>query len=258
VLARALVAGDDRPQFGVPAWATTWWAWRLTEWLIDRPSGRVVAMQTWSPSGFARRYRIAPAHGPLPTPLTRPRLHIVEMTPRMTEIRCGPRGNAVRFAYGFGDGIRLARRVARRLEGVPALRLRADGRSAAGRRFTVTAAVALEEGRVRATAWRRRGSGCWEAPGAPEPSIFDPPERARVVPLEDAFLERPRRRGRLLVLRAHTDGLTVDSLIDPRDLRLVEQRWAGYPGRGRLRLAESAVVPPPPADAPRCRRRPAA
>jgi hypothetical protein len=263
VLARALVAVDDRPQFGVPAWYTHRDALRIVEWLIHRPSGRVVAVQSWWPYGLERRWRIAPAHGALVVPPTRPRLHLVVSTPQFSESRCGPRGNAVRFAFGYRDGVALARRVTRRLERTPALRVRADGRSAVGRRFTVRALLTLDDARVREEVRRvatggAGGPACRVRP-SPDPFSESAPERARVLPWEDAFFEQPRRRGRLLVLRAYVGGLTVDSLIDRADMRLVGQDWWGvFGGRGHLRFSELATAPPFPPPEPRCLEGPAA
>jgi hypothetical protein len=272
VLARALVTADGRPELGVPAWASAWGAQRLVGWVIDRRSGRVVAMQVWAWFGLAARYRIAPSRGPLTTPVTRPRGR-------------GPqcqRGSGAGFAYGFRDGIALARRVGRRLEGVPALHVRMEGRRSAGARVTASSAIALDEGRVRqellhvvtpgpsrmeagmafgsrtaltttagVTFTRLRGEACWRAPDGEVPR--DPSSATeRVMSWEDAFFERPRRRGRLLVLRAYTVELRVDSLIDPRDMRLVEQRWVAFASRGRLSLREAPSVPAPPAPRPRC------
>jgi hypothetical protein len=278
VLARALVTLDARPQFGVPAWATAWDAQRLVEWLIHRRSGRVVAMQAWSPYGLDRRYRIAPSRGSLALPRTRP---------RGNGPGCGRAGGDTRFAYGFRDGLALARRVARRLERIPAVQIHVDGRTRTGTRvrpFSAAASIALRRGRareelVRVTApgrpgtrygmpvgsrtemttasgagyWRLRGGACWTGPPSrPRPRAVPLSDRARVMPLEDAFFERPRRRGGLLVLRAYTQALTVDSLIDPRSMRLVGQRWFNLAERGRLRVAEVPSVPPLPAPAPRC------
>ena len=46
---------------------------------------------------------------------------------------------------------------------------------------------------------------------------------------------------------------TIDSLIDPRDMRLVAQRWiSGGGDRGGVRLTEVRAVPPLPDPSPRC------
>ena len=173
----------------------------------------------------------------------------------------------------------------RRLETVPAIRVRVAGRSDVGRRFTATSAFTLERGRMRegitqvvapgraqphvfppggtytalaprsgGTFFRLRGSTCWIGDVMDDdrkpPALKD---LSRVMPLEDAFFERPRRRGRLIALRAHTANFTVNSLIDPRDLRLVAQRWiSGGGDRGLVRLTEVRAVPPLPDPTPRC------
>ena len=54
------------------------------------------------------------------------------------------------------------------------------------------------------------------------------------------------------MLRAYTTMATVDSLIDPRGMRLVAQRWVSSRDRGLVRLAESSAPARVPAPAPRC------
>jgi hypothetical protein len=287
ILARAPIVLDSTPVFGEPAWWTAWRAQRLVDYLIDRRTGRVVAVQAWSPSGFQRQYRIrrVPDSPPLRAPSTRPRMHYGPRTPNFVSMRCGPEGDTGRTTFGYREGIALARRVNRHLETVPAIRVRVAGRSDVGRRFTATSAFTLERGRTRegitrvvapgraqpnvippggsytaltprsgGTLFRTQGSTCWIGDvmedGQEPPALED---LSRVMPLEDAFFEPPRRRGRLIALRAHTAQLTVDSLIDPRSMRLVAQRWIGGGGdRGLVRLTEVRTVPPLPDPAPRC------
>jgi hypothetical protein len=289
VLARAPISLAGEPAFGVPAWWTEWAGRRLVDYVIDRRTRRVVALQVWSPSGFERQYRIRalPRSAPLRLPSTRPMRHITQQTPQFTAWRCGPPGRRPPAVYGFPEGIGLARRVARGLDGVHAMLVRATGRAAVGRRFTATSAVTLRRGRVLGgltrivapgrpqanvlppggsytelsppsggTFIKALGTSCWAWTGLEEPGEVEPPafaDRSRVMPLDDAFFERPRRRGRLLVLRAHVSGLTIDSLIDPRDLRLLAQRWVGR-DRGLVRFAAVPSLPPLPVPVPRCPR----
>jgi hypothetical protein len=285
VLARAPIVLDDTPQFGVPAWATTWSAQRLADYLIDRRTGRVVAVQLWSPSGFERQYRIRalPRSLPIDMPSTRPRLHYGEWTPESVSFWCGSR-RASRNVFGYASGIALARRVSRRMGAVPAIRVRAAGRASVGRRFTAVSAFRLERGRIRAgitrvsapgrpqanveppggsytaVTWPSgdvrylfRGSSCWTGGGpvgeGPGPSYGD---LTPVMPLWDAFFERPRRRGGLITLRAYTAMSTVDSLIDPRDMRLVAQRWNSGGDRGLLRVGVAQRSPDLPDPVPLC------
>ncbi|MGE0026493.1 MAG: hypothetical protein AB7U07_05210 [Thermoleophilia bacterium] len=273
VVARRLVTVGGRPEIGVPAWASRWDAQRVVEWVIDRPTGRVVATQSWAPWGLESRHRITPARGALAIPVTRP---------RGRGPQCERHSDETGSAYGFRDGIALARRVGSRLERVPALRVRMTARRSAGARVTASAMIALDRGRVRqellrvaapgpsrieggmvigshtalttatgATLTQLRGEACWRTAQdglRPDPS----PATERVMPFEDAFFERPHRRGRLLSLRAYLNGLRVDSLIDPRDMRLVSQRWTAFDGRGRLTFRPIRSRPPLPAPEPRC------
>ena len=287
ILARAPIVLDATPVFGEPAWWTAWRAQRLVNYLIDRRTGRVVAVQAWSPSGFQRQYRIrrVPRSQPLRTPSTRPRMHYFDRTPTSVAMRCGPEEGTVRTTFGYPQGIALAQRVNRHLETVPAIRVQVAGRSDVGRRFTATSALTLERGRIGegitqvvapgrpqpemvppggtytavtrrsgGISFRLRGSACWIG-GAVEDDQERPAleDLSRVMPLEDAFFERPRRRGRLITLRAYTAQATIDSLIDPRRMRLVAQRWtSGRGDRGLIRLTEVQAVPPLPDPAPRC------
>lgn len=291
ILARAPIALDSTPQFGTAGWETAWRAQRLVEYVIHRRSGRVVAVQAWSLLGYQRQYRIRPVPRSkhLRFPSTRPREYMVARGATGTQFRCGPPGRAaqtVPSVYGFRDGMDLARRVTRRLEKVPAIRVHAVGRSRVGRHFSATSALRLERGRVREgitqvvapgrpqpnlyppggsyTALttgtgealiRSKGSSCWTRAGVvPEEQQPAPlGQLLRVMPLDDAFFERPRLNGRLIVLRVHSDGMRVDSLIDPRDMRLVAQRWlSGGGDRGVIRFIEVGSVPPLPASTPRC------
>jgi hypothetical protein len=212
-------------------------------------------------------------------------MHYFDRTATGVAMRCGPEEGTARTTFGYPEGIALAQRVNRHLETVPAIRVQVAGRSDAGRRFTATSAFTLERGRIGegitrvvapgrpqpgmmppggtytaltqrsgGTSFRLRGSACWigdVVEDDQEPPALE--DLSRVMPLEDAFFERPRRRGRLVTLRAHTAQATVDSLIDPRQMRLVAQRWiSGRGDRGLVRLTEVRAVPPLPDPAPRC------
>ncbi len=287
ILARAPIVLDATPVFGEPAWWTAWQAQRLVDYLIDRGTGRVVAVQAWSASGFERQYRIrrVPRTQPLRAPSTRPRMHYFDRTATSVAMRCGPERGPARTTFGYREGVALARRVNRHLETVPAIWVRVAGRSDVGRRFTATSALALERGRIRAgvtrvvapgrpqpdvippggsytaltprsggTFYRLKGAACWTGDSMeedPEPAALA--DLSRVMPLENVLFELPRRRGRLVALRAYTAMATVDSLIDPRGMRLVAQRWIGGRGdRGVVRLTESEAPPALPDPAPRC------
>lgn len=275
VLTRTLVWTDRTPRFGIPAWVTDEGARRLVEHLVDRRTGRVVAMQVWAPGTYQRRYRITAvaAGAPLRLPATAPRRGARRISPEITALSCGGRPLG-EFAppVGFPQGIALGRRLVAHLRTVPGLSVEVRGRAPVGRPFSARSRVALRDGRVYAGVTRVRvagrpepdatpptgphvtiargdlrwyrlpGSACWI--GAPPPAGGDVGTGSSPVPLNGAFVEQPVRRGRLVLLRLHTSALRIDVLADPRTMRVVSQRWRGSGGHtGEMRFAELASAP---------------
>ena len=185
----------------------------------------MVAVQAWSASGFQRQYRIrrVPGSRALRAPSTRPRMHYFDRTANSVGMRCGPEKGTGRTTFGYREGVALARRVNRRLETVPAIRARAEGRSDVGRRFTASSALTLERGRIResitrvvapgrpqtdvippggsytvvtprtgGTFYRLAGAACWIGDVMQDdprpPALAD---LSRLMPLENAFFEPP-------------------------------------------------------------------
>lgn len=281
VLTRTLVSVDRTPQFGVPGWATDLWARRVVEHLVDPRTRRVVAMQSWSPDGYERQYRIhpVPAGERLQLPSVNPHRVYTLRSLLMTTWRCGVPGRE--YPYGYRDGITLARRVTRALGRAAGVAVDVSGRSGTGRPFHVRAVLAMHEGLARegvtqitapgapqanvdppggsytlvtladGRGYRRlRGAACWTA-------VFDLEEGApgsRVMPLEDAFLGHPVRRGRFIAVPVHVNQTSGTVLVDPRTLLPVLERWRGAGGdHGVMRIRALTTAPATvPAPTPEC------